>query len=223
MTDLQHHAKDLARRVGARRAIDVMTRRKPYRSELIALGLRRDLEIPFSAPAAKIDLTVRPMVDDDIRILFDLTSPGLSEEERELRKSRGELAAEGVGTPYVAVNADGEPCYVQWLLRPDENERLRDYFNGVFPRLRSDEALLEGAFTPEAHRGKGIMPCAMARIAEHGRDIGARWIVTFVTETNIPSLKGCDRAGFAPYVRRTERWNGLRRTLTFAPLTEQER
>jgi hypothetical protein len=222
LIELRHRAKDLARRLGARRTIDVMTRRKPFRSELIALGLRRDLDVPFPAPAAKIDLTVRPMVDRDREILFDLDTPGISGEERELRKSRSELAAEGVGTPYVAVTADGEPCYVQWLLRPDENEQLREYFNDIFPRLRPDEALLEGAFTPEAQRGKGIMPCAMAQIAEHGREAGARWVLTFVTETNIPSLKGCQRAGFSPYVRRTERWSGLHRSLTFAPLTEHE-
>lgn len=222
MTQLQQHAKDLARRLGARRAIDVMTGRKPFRSELIALGLRRDLDIPFPAPAAKIDLTVRPMTERDMTLLFALDTPGISAEERELRKSRRELAAERVGTPYVAVTAEGEPCYVQWLLRPAENEQLREYFNNIFPHLRPDEALLEGAFTPEAHRGKGIMPCAMAQIAEQGRSVGARWILTFVTETNIPSLKGCYRAGFSPYIRRTERWVGLHRTLRFSPLADRE-
>ena len=218
MGEWQQNAKDLARRFGARRAVDVVTRRKPYRSELIALGLRRDLEIAFPAPAAKIDLTVRPMTERDALILFDQSDPALSADERELRKSRQELMAEGVGSPFVAVTVDDQPCYVQWLLTPAENERLRDYFNDVFPRLGPDEALLEGAFTPEAFRGKGIMPCAMAQIAEQARSGGARWVVTFVTETDIPSLKGCERAGFEPYVRRTERWRGLRRSLTFSPL-----
>jgi RimJ/RimL family protein N-acetyltransferase len=97
---------------------------------------------------------------------------------------------------------------------------LRAYFKGIFPRLAPDEALLEGAYTPAQYRGLGIMPAAMARIAEHGVAIGARWVVTFVSDDNIPSLKGCDRAGFSPFVRRVERWKGLRRTLTFTFLED---
>jgi hypothetical protein len=41
--------------------------------------------------------------------------------------------------------------------------------------LSPDEALLEGAFTPESHRGQGIMPQAMASIAEKAKDLGARY------------------------------------------------
>jgi len=49
-----------------------------------------------------------------------------------------------------------------------------------------------------------IMPAAMARIAEHGRDVGARHVMTFVGTDNIPSLKGCKRSGFAPTLLHTE-------------------
>ena len=38
----------------------------------------------------------------------------------------------------------------------------------------------------------------MALIAERGGDIGAREVITFVNLENIPSLKGCQRAGFHP-------------------------
>jgi hypothetical protein len=217
---LEQTARALARRVRARRAIDVASKRQPYRSEWVSLGLRRDLWTPFPAPAAKIPLTVRPLERRDYPALFDFTDPGLPEDERALRKSRGELAAEGVGQPFVAVTESGEPCYVQWLLSPADNDRLRAYFKGIFPRLAPDEALLEGAYTPAQYRGLGIMPAAMARIAEHGVAIGARWVVTFVSDDNIPSLKGCDRAGFSPFVRRVERWKGLRRTLTFTFLED---
>lgn len=218
MGPLEQTARALARRVRARRVINLATRRQPFRSEWISLGLSRDLTIPFPAPSAKIPLTVRPLQGRDCAVLFDWADPTLPEEERALRKSRSELAAEGVGRPFVAVTDDDEPCYVQWLLSPDDNERLRAYFKGIFPRLDPDEALLEGAYTPAHYRGKGIMPAAMARIAEHGADLGARWIVTFVSEDNIPSLKGCHRAGFSPFVRRVERWSGLRRTVTFTLL-----
>jgi RimJ/RimL family protein N-acetyltransferase len=211
-------ARATARRIGVRRATEIMKGHEPWRSDWVSLGLRRDLDVPFPAPAAKIPLTIRPLCDEDWAALFDSSEPGISDEERQLMTSRKELALERVGSPFVAVTADGEPCYIQWLFSPHENERMRDFFNGVFPRLQPDEMLLEGAFTPEKHRGKGIMPCAMAQIAEQAAARGARWVVTFVTEDNVPSLKGCDRAGFSPYIRRSVRWSGLRKTVRFGEL-----
>ena len=44
------------------------------------------------------------------------------------------------------------------------------------------------------------MASAMAQIAARAADGGVRWVVTFVDEANTPSLKGCERAGFAPYL-----------------------
>jgi RimJ/RimL family protein N-acetyltransferase len=149
--------------------------------------------------------------------MFRLDEAGISNDERALRKSRGELYASRIGTGYVAVTEDGDPAYCQWLIGPEFNALIADFFDGVFPRLELGEALLEGAFTPEAHRGKGIMPAAMARIAEHGHDIGAGRVITFVTSDNIPSIKGCERSGFAPYTTRHVIWNGLRRSVTFTP------
>jgi hypothetical protein len=207
-----------ARRMGMRRATEIVKGNEHWRSDWISVGLRRDLERPFTAPPAKIPVTVRPLREEDWPSLFDLTEAGISEDERQLRTNRKELALERVGRPFVAVTGDGDPCYIQWLFSPDENERMRAFFNNVFPRLKPDEMLLEGAFTPEKHRGKGIMPCAMAQIAEQAAAQGARWVLTFVTEDNIPSLKGCDRAGFTPYIRRSVHWNGLRKTVNFGEL-----
>lgn len=210
--------KDLGRDLGLRRGLDIIQRKEPFNSELIALGLRRDLVTPFTAPDAKIPISIRTLENRDIAVLFDMNAPDLDDEERALRRGRRELAEEGIGTPYVAVTETDDPCYVQWLFGPEENPAIRRYFERTFPILRAGEALLEGAFTPAQHRGKGIMPAAMARIAEHAVDLNARFVITFVTEDNIPSLKGCERAGFTAYVRRRDAWTGLRRSITFTAL-----
>ena len=124
-----------------------------------------------------------------------------------------------IPTCYVAVTPDGDPCYMQWLIGPSENDRVKEFFVDRFPWLAPDEALLEYAFTLEAYRGQGIMSCAMARrIAEQAADFGARWVITFVFDDHIPSLKGCKRAGFVPYLTRREQWWLFHRRLTFTPL-----
>jgi GNAT superfamily N-acetyltransferase len=107
---------------------------------------------------------------------------------------------------------------MQWLILPRDNPRIRARWGDLFPPLGPDEALLEGAYTAETHRGRGIMAHAMARIAEQAQCLGARWAITFVGAGNLPSLKGCRKAGFAPYVERCESWRLFRRRVRCTPL-----
>jgi len=107
------------------------------------------------------------------------------------------LAAKRIAGAFVAVDErDGRPCYIQWLFGAADNDFIRRLRG--FPQLAADEALLEGAYTPASHRGLGIMPAAMGLIAEKAETIGARYVITFVDQNNIPSLKGCQRCGFSP-------------------------
>lgn len=106
---------------------------------------------------------------------------------------------------------------MQWLIAARDNARVQACFD-LFPELQPDEALLEGAYTAESHRGQGVMSHAMARIAAAARDFGARHVITFVDRGNVASLKGCEKAGFAPYIQRRETWFLFRRRVHFLPL-----
>jgi GNAT superfamily N-acetyltransferase len=194
--------------------------RRALHSDSIFLGLRRDLDVAFPAPSALIELTIRAMRPDDLPLLLDSDAAGLSGEGRYERMARRRLVEQEIPTCYVAATEDGTPCYMQWLVGPDENDRIQAVWGGVFPLLRPGEALLEAAFTPEAYRGRRIMPAAMARIAERAADLGARWVITFVEQGNIASLKGCERSGFAPYLRERVTWRWFRRSVTREPLRD---
>lgn len=183
-------------------------------SDSTSLGLRRDLTIAFARPVAKIPITVRPLTSAD-----DLSSlkqePGISPDEAFWRLAQRRLLQSRLQTCYVAIGPEAKPCYMQWVIPPAENQRLRAFFGNLYPILKKDEALLEGAYTPAAYRGKGIMSAAMAQIAEQAALFGARWVITFVDEQNEASVKGCFRAGFAPYLRRHERFRLFYRHVTF--------
>ncbi|MCX5768778.1 MAG: N-acetyltransferase [Candidatus Hydrogenedentes bacterium] len=179
--------------------------------------LRRDLEIPFPAPEARIPIIVRRLADDDIPKLFGNMSRLPIPDQADLQARLTHWKA-NIPTCYVGVTVDGAPTYIQWLMGPEHNEKIQAYFNGTFPVLAPDEALLENALTLADFRGKGIMPAAMARIAEQGKSLGARYVITFVEQHNIPSLKGCKKSGFHPYMIRQERWVLFRRLLTFTML-----
>ena len=90
------------------------------------------------------------------------------------------------------------------------------HFNGIFPELDADTALLEGAYTLIEFRGQRMMSAPMSLIAEQARSVGARYVITFVGDDNTASLKGCYRAGFATYLERHIRWRMLRPSVMFS-------
>lgn len=186
-------------------------------SDSTSLGLRRDLAIPFSGPSAKIPITVRPLTSADDLSALD-PEPALSADERLWRLAQLRLLRSGLGICYVAIAPEGKPCYMQWVMPSSENARLRAVFGNLYPALGPDEALLEGAYTPDAYRGKGIMGAAMTQVAERAAEVGARWVITFVDEQNQGSVKGCIRAGFEPYLRRREKFRLFYRQVTFDPI-----
>lgn len=171
--------------------------------EWLSYGLQRDLSIAFEPPKARIPISIRKLREADIPYLFPKDSSALPREEQlEIAARRAHLS-ESIPTCYVAIDQRNDnPCYAQWLMGPEQNEKIQRFFNGRFPRLRSDEALLENAYTPLEYRGKGIMPTAMAMIAERAVEMGCRYVLTFVARDNVPSLKGCTKAGFSPHLIR---------------------
>jgi GNAT superfamily N-acetyltransferase len=186
-------------------------------SDSTSIGLRRDLTVPFTGPKAKIPISVRPLATtDDLSVLE--SEPGISPDEAFWRLGQRRLLRSGLQTCYVAIAPEGKPCYMQWVIPAAENDRLRAVFGNLYPVLGPNEALLEGAYTPEAYRGKGIMGAAMAEVAQQGAEHGARWVITFVDQQNAASLKGCLRAGFAPYLKRYEKFRFFHRQVEFEPI-----
>lgn len=184
-------------------------------------GLRRDLNQPFAAPSARIPIAIREISGSDIPQLFEphIADGGL-DEQRELAW-RHEVLRSGFPTCFVAVDQRTDtPCYLQWLISAAQNSRLPEI--GVFPPLQPNEALLENAYTPTSYRGLGIMSAAMAMIAERAAHFGARYVITFVARDNAASLKGCERAGFSPYLVRRQAHYGFKlvRKCTFTALPE---
>jgi hypothetical protein len=183
-----------------------------------SLGLRRDMDVPFLAPDAQFPISIRPFRESDLSTILDLEGPDVPSDEIRDRMARRDIVSHRFSSCYVAVTGDDQPCFIQWAMYPSEHETMRGAFGAPFPTLADDEVLLEGAFTPGTFRGRKVMPAAMARIAECEAKDGGHSIITFVQKDNIPSLKGCERAGFHPYMNRSMRRRFFRLSVTFTPL-----
>ena len=181
------------------------------------------MTVAFKTPSASTPLTIREFRKTDINLLT-LGKTGRGDMTAVVdRITRMKAIEASVPTHiYVALADDGFPCFIQFMISSADNDKLRAYYKGYFLPLQGDEVLLEGAFVPAWHRGKGIMGCAMSQIAERGRTIGARWAITYVRASNLPSVRGCLASGFHPYVRREATWRALSREVSFTPLSGEE-
>lgn len=187
-------------------------------SNSLSFGLRRDLEVDFKTPKSRIDITIRPLKKEDVPQLLENSS--IHRVNPRIIANQQAMVDANIPTCYVAVTKDEKPCYMQWLIGYKNRDAITKHFNGIFPELKESEALLEGAYGNPVFRGLRIMPAAMADIAKKAEALQARWVITFVDIKNIPSLIGCKRAGFEPYVLRKCRWFLFRYTVTFHPLSE---
>jgi RimJ/RimL family protein N-acetyltransferase len=152
--------------------------------------------------------------------------------ERELGSARGrdyvelllreQLREAGVETLFVGA-VDGAPAYVQWLVRPSDQELIHAHSPGRYARLADDEVLLEGAYTFETFRRMGAMADGMAQLLAVARNEGMRRAITYVASDNIPSLRGCAAVGFdVDHSRWSIRRLGRRRT-EMRPLDDDAR
>jgi RimJ/RimL family protein N-acetyltransferase len=182
------------------------------------VGLRIDLQ-GLGPTAGGGVITVRPAQHSDVTRVIDLKEPDLPRREQHDRIRRHRMLESGIQTCYVGAGPDGVPCFVQWLILPDQNSRLREVFGGWYPPLLDGEAMVECVYTHPSRRGQGVMSDATPQLLRIARDQGMHTVVTFVPTTNARSLYIHLRMGFVPYLLHLERrrLGVLRRT--FLPVS----
>ncbi len=76
------------------------TARERVRSDDEAVGLKRDLAVPHTAPEAAIAISVRPIQDRDVPRILGIDDARLSAGEKWERARRQRLLETGVGACY---------------------------------------------------------------------------------------------------------------------------
>jgi RimJ/RimL family protein N-acetyltransferase len=169
------------------------------------IGLRLDSQSIAGVPAGGSPVRVRQASRSDLTSLLDLQDPTLDRRERHDRTMRLQMMDAEVQTCFVAEDQAGNPCFVQWLVFADQNEKLQEVFAGWYPPLEEGEAMIEFAYTPPSRRGQGIMTAATSQILTMARGQGIRTVVTFIPTVNSQSIRIHLRIGFVPYLLHLER------------------
>ncbi|MFP3915045.1 MAG: hypothetical protein ACLFWM_09235, partial [Actinomycetota bacterium] len=148
--------------------------RKLIWSTTTEYAVRKDLSVPVEVEPARIPIRVRPLEPRDLDRLFD---PRSGDSAVQLWRQRRLLDA-GIPGCWVAVDRQGDPCFMVWLVHPDQNEAMRQEFGAAIPPLEPDEVLMESGFTPQRYRSQRIGPEALSRILQ---TVGpeTRWAVAY--------------------------------------------
>lgn len=189
-------------------------------SQGVEFGLRCDLQhLPAVRPAS-VALTLERCDASFQGFEAELKRATGADYGRALRRQR--LHERGVTTLHAALDSDRTPVYVQWLVTPSEKPVLDVRDPGYWPPLKTDEVLLEFAYTFLPFRGMGVMADGMSQLLHVAADRGAKSAFTYVRWDNIPSLRGCAKVGFdLDHVKTVSMRLGLRRS-TMRPSTEAD-
>src|SRR5215210_6139996 len=203
-----------------------LTARKRLNSRVVSIGVRRDLSVHVEgeigrdlsvvAPA-KITLVVRQLrSEDDLSFIADV--PGLSERAAQMRADQRWLMSGDLPPPWVAVDPEGVVCFMAFLLTARDNAVIQERWGDLLPQLQPDEALVEGPYTEESGRGLGVMKEAAGKLLQVAHDSGVRYMMGFIGEENVASLKVAGFGGFDPFLKREESWFLFRRRVRFLPI-----
>jgi hypothetical protein len=178
---------------------------RQLRQDWTTYGLIRDLRSHIPVKRQSTSYKVRSYEQGDLEPLLARDLINATRRERKDILLRYAHLAENIPTCYVVEDQTiGEPVFIQWLMTERSNDSISRFFKGRFPKLSSKEALLENAYIPKHHRGRGVMVQALLAMSEFATVEGFWWIATFVAKDNLPSLKGCLRAGFYPFAIRRD-------------------
>jgi hypothetical protein len=207
-------------RTGTGRLLLRQTVRERLYSRRVAIGVRRDLNVPHDPGPARIPLEVRQLrPEDDLSFIAD--DPGLTPREARERAVQRWLLNSDLPPPWVAVEPDGTVCFMVWLLFARDNAAIQKQWGEVLPMLKPDEALLEGPYTAESHRGLRVMH-AMVEIFEAPRDFGVRYEMGFIGEKNAAQLRVAQQGLWVPFVKREVSYFLFRRHVRFLPFSEAD-
>jgi hypothetical protein len=194
------------------------TLRERLHSRRIAIGVRRDLSVHVPVDPPRIPLVVRELrPDDDLSFIAD--EPGLSSKAAAERAVQRWLLGSNLPPPTVALDPDGKVCFMAWMLTAKDNEVIRKRWGKLLPQLKPDEAIVEGPFTAESHRGLRVMHAYNA-ILDVARESGIRYVMGFIAEGNIAQLKVAEYGEFIPFIKREESWFLFRRRIRFLPVND---
>lgn len=197
-------------KVGALKVFFYQLRRQIYSRDM-QIGLVKALDghgkLSFKC---QIKYRLQQASEEDMNEAFQKVKTESQESAQKLL-NRKWLYECGCGKWYIARTADtDELCYLQCIIRPQDNKLLDKDLKNWFPKLKEDEILLEGAYTLENYRRKGVSGSVLFDILEIYRKKGFKRLIGYIDNDRKTTLENMEAIGFTKFEEIT-----LHKTLFF--------
>ena len=177
--------------------------------------LKKDLYVNKLIDDAKFEFTLRKLKKNDFNELFDSHIIYLNAIEFQEFRKRKMLNNYNFRECYVTVDENDRPVLIQWLMYPDENEKINKLYANGIKKLDVNEVLFTGIYTHPDFRCKGIMTGSLLRISEILKQNGERFALAYVECDNIPSIKALQKAGFDISETKIDIWRFFKKKSVF--------
>jgi ribosomal protein S18 acetylase RimI-like enzyme len=179
--------------------------KQQFFSEFHYIGLEKDLTTDDLREVSSLDYYLALASDEDMSQIL----PKARQESRKFAVDliyRKWFYDKGFKRCYIAkIRKTNDICGMQWLILPNDFGVNSLSFKKRYPELRTDEALLEMAYTFEKYRGNRLDPSMMLKLSAIAKSQGVKRALVYVRSDNIPSIKCCERAGFKQFETRYQR------------------
>ena len=169
-------------------------------SNHVQIGVRKDFEdITRVEGESPTKYYFRLATEKDMEDVFSKIK-GESKENAKLLLERKWLYDSGLRKWYVARTVeDDDPCFIQGVVHPEENDYMDKHLKGWFPILRDDEILLEGAYAFQKYRGGKLCHMIATDIWMMYKEKGYKRMITYIKSNNEASLRASAKTGFVRF------------------------
>jgi hypothetical protein len=193
-------------KIGSFRAFWHQFTRQIY-SRFTEVGFSLDIQkIEIPHIKAEIDYTLKLASNGDMK---DILEQAKSEDKKMVHKLlfRKMLYDDGYHNCYIARTTDtNEICSLTFTIYSWDDATAGGRFRSLFPRLKEDEAVLEGVYTFEKLRGNRLHNSILAEQIRDCQKKGIKNIRIYIEKSNEISMKAAEKMGF----KRFEEVDGRR-------------
>lgn len=157
--------------------------------------LQRSLSHPIDIPKIRLQVDLKKVNDDEMRLVTEKIDYLDTDSKRELI-SRILFYRKELNHCYIGKTKDDKIIYLQWLIYPTENDIIKKFFKGFFTPLKDHQVLVENVFTFPKFRGQGLMMHITAKLLEIARNDGYKGAIMYIRKDRIESLSQNMTLGF---------------------------
>jgi len=141
------------------------------------------------------EIFIRKINNDDINKIIQIVKL-LDQASKADVLSRILFYKYGFENCYIGITKEDEIAYMQWLIYPHENIKIKKHFQNIFYPLKENQVMIENVFTFPKFRGLNLMPAITIKLLNIAKESGYKSAIMYVRDNSITALNENIKLGF---------------------------